>query len=118
MSESTIGYRIKQLREKRKWSQIEFAKKMGINNSVLSRIESGKRPIEDSLISKAADIFNVSSDYLLGRESDSNNRLFVENLFEDQNLGLWFKDIKDASPEKQEELKQFWEFIKQKENKR
>ncbi|PFK30743.1 hypothetical protein COJ18_27040 [Bacillus cereus] len=114
MSEFKIGYRIKKLREERKWSQLEFAEKMGINNSVLSRIESGKRPIEDSLINKAADIFNVSTDYLLGRTNDL-NKLDKKDIFGDSDLGLWFKDIRDASPEKREELKQFWEFIKLKE---
>ncbi|PEV43616.1 hypothetical protein COK37_23480 [Bacillus thuringiensis] len=116
MSEFKIGYRIKKLREERKWSQLEFAEKMGINNSVLSRIESGKRPIEDSLINKAADIFNVSTDYLLGRTNDL-NKLDKKDIFGDSDLGLWFKDIRDASPEKREELKQFWEFIKLKEKK-
>ncbi|PGZ07244.1 hypothetical protein COE47_33605, partial [Bacillus thuringiensis] len=112
MSESTIGYRIKKLREENKWSQLEFAERMGINNSVLSRIESGKRPIEDSLINKAADIFDVSTDYLLGRTNVFVNKLNTENPLEDPELGLWFKDIQDASPEKREELIQFWEFIK------
>ncbi|PGF06464.1 hypothetical protein COM59_24085 [Bacillus pseudomycoides] len=118
MSESTIGYRIKKLREENKWSQLEFAERMGINNSVLSRIESGKRPIEDSLINKAADIFDVSTDYLLGRTNIFVSKLNTENPLEDPELGLWFKDIQDASPEKREELKQFWEFIKLKENNR
>src|SRR5690606_11521715 len=40
---------------------------LGIHNSVLSRIEAGKRPIEDELLAKISDIFDVSVDYLLGR---------------------------------------------------
>lgn len=48
-------------------SQINFAARVGISNSVLSRIESGKRPMEDSEIIKFADFFGVSADYILGR---------------------------------------------------
>lgn len=61
------GSRIKGLREKMNLSQISFAERVGISNSVLSRIESGKRPMEDSEITKFADFFDVSADYILGR---------------------------------------------------
>ena len=66
----TLGENIKKLREERKWSQIYLAQKMHINNSVLSRIEAGKREVEVYLLNKFADIFEVSTDYLLGRTSD------------------------------------------------
>jgi transcriptional regulator with XRE-family HTH domain len=64
-----IGDRIKSLREQRGWTQLELADKVGINNSVLSRIEGNKRPVEDDLVNKFADIFEVTADYLLGRTS-------------------------------------------------
>ena len=37
---------------------------------MISRIESGKRPVEDHELKLFADIFNVSSDWLLGRTND------------------------------------------------
>ncbi|OMC76490.1 hypothetical protein BK125_18575 [Paenibacillus odorifer] len=64
---STSGVRIKKLREARGISQIELAERIGINNSVLSRIESGKRPVEDTEINAFADFFDVTGDYILGR---------------------------------------------------
>ncbi|WP_349407948.1 helix-turn-helix transcriptional regulator [Pseudalkalibacillus sp. SCS-8] len=63
---SVIGHRIKKLREQRNWSQLTLSKKIGINNSVLSRIEAGKRNVEDDLITKFVELFEVTSDYLLG----------------------------------------------------
>lgn len=63
----SVGDRIKSLREKKQWSQLFLSEKLGIHNSVLSRIEAGKRPIEDELLAKISDIFDVSVDYLLGR---------------------------------------------------
>lgn len=63
-----IGQRIKLLREKRNWSQIQLAEKLGIHNTVLSRIESGeKKSVDHHLISKAADVFEVTTDFLLGK---------------------------------------------------
>ncbi|MEK4732836.1 helix-turn-helix domain-containing protein [Paenibacillus sp. FSL L8-0641] len=64
---SVSGDRIKLLREERGLSQLELAERIGINNSVLSRIESGKRAIEDKELNVFADFFEVSGDYLLGR---------------------------------------------------
>ncbi|MEI7026171.1 helix-turn-helix domain-containing protein [Paenibacillus sp. y28] len=70
----TVGTRIRQEREKREWSQLELAAKIGINNSVLSRIEANKRPVEDVLLVKFADLFEVSTDYLTGRIENVKHR--------------------------------------------
>lgn len=62
-----IGERIRELREAKGWTQLELAQRLGINNSVLSRIEANKRPVEDVLMASLADLFQVDADYLLGR---------------------------------------------------
>jgi transcriptional regulator with XRE-family HTH domain len=51
-------------------TQLELSNKLNINNSVLSRIEAGKRAVEDNELIKFADFFNVDSDYLLGRKDN------------------------------------------------
>jgi len=63
----TTGLRIKRLRERKGWTQLELAATLNINNSVLSRIESGTRPVDDELLVRLADLFGTSTDYLLGR---------------------------------------------------
>lgn len=63
----SAGERIRYLRNKREWSLRELEKRTGINYSVLSRIESGKRAITDEEIKIFSDIFDVSSDFILGR---------------------------------------------------
>lgn len=63
----TVGQKIKKLREENKISQLELSKAVGINNSVMSRIELDERPIRDDELVKIADFFDVSADYLLGR---------------------------------------------------
>lgn len=68
---SVVGKRIKWLREHKKWSQLELAEKLGIHNTVLSRIESGeKKGVDYHVISQVADLFEVSTDFLHGRTDD------------------------------------------------
>ena len=59
--------RISELREYRGLNQKEFADNIGINRSVVNRIEMGTRPIRDDELKLIADYFGVSADYLLGR---------------------------------------------------
>ena len=63
----TTGQRIKRLRERKGWTQLELAAALNINNSVLSRIESGQRPVDDELLVRIADLFGTTTDYLVGR---------------------------------------------------
>ena len=70
-----IGQRIKDLREERGLKQIELAGKMKVSTSALSDWESGKRkPDHDSLII-LADFFDVTTDYILGREDEFGDRV-------------------------------------------
>lgn len=85
----TVGSRIKRERERHKLSQIDLSKKVGINNSVLSRIEADKRPVESDLLEKFAEIFDVSTDYLLGK---TNNPIPYEKL---RGIDLIFKNPDD-----------------------
>lgn len=67
----STGSRIRSLRDKRGWKQVDLAEKAKMNNSVLSRIESGKRPVESEELKRFAEIFNVSTDYLAGFNNTS-----------------------------------------------
>lgn len=65
-----FGERLRTLREKRGWTQQDLADRLNISRNTVAGYESkGKIPREDTLIS-IADIFGVSTDYLLGRIDD------------------------------------------------
>ena len=66
----TIGEKIIKLRDEQGLTQALLAEKIGINRSVLNRIELGTRPIRDNEIVIFAHFFNVSTDYLLGHEDE------------------------------------------------
>lgn len=115
----TVGRRIKRLREENEWTQIELAKRASINNSVMSRIEAGIRPVEDDLIVRFAKIFNTSTDYLLGRTEnrkvsdpalDSELNQIMRDLGPD--VTLQFYDLKGMSDDEKENLIIFLQGLK------
>ena len=65
----TTGERITRLRESRDVLQKELARAIDVDPVVLNRIEKGKRSARGEEIKAIADYFNVSTDYLLGRET-------------------------------------------------
>lgn len=65
-----IGERIRNIREDEDILQQELADAVGINVSVLSRIEKGTRQLRDDELIKIADKLNVTTDYLLGRTDE------------------------------------------------
>lgn len=55
-----IGRRIKILREKMQFTQVEFAKMLGLKSSgIISQVENGERGLKGSNMAKAAEIFGV-----------------------------------------------------------
>ena len=65
----SVSNRIVELRERRGLTQKELAESLKMNRSVLNRIENGTRPVRDDELKIFADYFNVSADYLLGRDT-------------------------------------------------
>ena len=68
-----FGERIKQLRIERKWTQEYVCEKLNISSGALSRYETSMyEPKSLDLVKDFANLFNVSTDYLLGK-SDIRN---------------------------------------------
>jgi transcriptional regulator with XRE-family HTH domain len=64
---------LKQLRKSRNLSQEDVAKVLNTTVSTISRYETGEREPNLESLCILADFFNVSLDYLLGREQKANN---------------------------------------------
>lgn len=62
--------RSKYLRKEKELSQVELAKALNISKACISMIEIGKNEPTAATLEKYADFFEVSTDYLLGREDD------------------------------------------------
>ena len=58
--------RLLQLREKRHLSQQELGKILGVSQQQLSKYESGQSLMHSDFIIQCAELFSVTTDYLLG----------------------------------------------------
>lgn len=67
----SVSDNIIKLRERLGLNQSDLARMLLINRSVLNRIERGTRPVRDDELKIFADFFNVSTDYLLDKETPS-----------------------------------------------
>ena len=62
--------RLEDLRSDHDLSQIDIAKYLNMNRNVYWRYEKGLREIPVWAVIKLADLYEVSTDYLLGRTDD------------------------------------------------
>lgn len=63
-----IGYRLKMLRRQYHLSQIELGRLLGVSKVSVSNYEKGLRTPSMKTLLMILNVFNVSADYVLGRE--------------------------------------------------
>ena len=59
--------RLKELRKKKRITQLKLAMDLGLNQNTISRYETGEHEADYATLIKIADYFGVSVDYLLER---------------------------------------------------
>ena len=97
--------RLKELRTQRGYSQSELAKKLHVSKSTVSMLEVGSRQPSLELMEIIADFFNVSMDYLNGKEDVSKyffnpeTAEMAKELYEREELRVLFDASRNASPE-------------------
>lgn len=67
--------RIRDLREDRDLRQSDVAEATGIDQRTLSNYETGKTSPDSFALIKLADFFDVSADYLIGRDFDRDEKI-------------------------------------------
>lgn len=75
-----IGERLKELRKSKGWTQVQVAAKMGLTDSVISFYERQERAPSPEVLIKFAELYGVSTDYLLGVEKVDDQHLDVTGL--------------------------------------
>lgn len=98
-----LGSNLKRLRNRYNYTQQQVADKIGVTRPAYTAYEKGTRNPDSSMLSKLADVFDVSIDELLGREPKQHDPSdeFDAFMFED-------KEAFDALPDdvKQELIKE------------
>lgn len=70
---SLLGQRLREARERKRFTQIQVQKHTGINNKTLSRYESGGTEPDIETLKLLADLYEVSIDWLTGYSNDPNS---------------------------------------------
>ncbi|MEL7659569.1 helix-turn-helix transcriptional regulator [Acetobacterium wieringae] len=116
--DNTIGSKIRFLRNRDGYTQKELAEKLNIAKSTMSQYESNNRIPSDDLKIEIANLFNVSTDYLLGRTDglvpvrDINQDLYDEHdytaelksLIDDEEFRTEFLDFEDWTDEEKRNI--------------
>lgn len=71
-----LGERLKQLRDEYGYDQKEMGKKLNITSSAYGYYEQGRNEPPLETLVKIAEIFNVTTDYLLGLSNKRENPIF------------------------------------------
>lgn len=113
------GDRIAYMREKRGLTQEDLSNKLGISRASLSHYETNRRQPDYETLRNIANLFDISTDYLLGRtddphiEMDQDIREFVDSLeLADEKILEKFALTVDGRTLTLEEAKRFIAFIR------
>ena len=99
-----LGERLRNLRKERGITQKELAEKLSMDTSIVCKYESGAAVPSYEALEKIADFFEVSTDYLFGREAnhlidteDENTEKFLEMMRTRPEFKILFDISKDAT---------------------
>lgn len=81
-----LGERLKILREKFGYSQRTIAKRLKISPSVISGYESGEKSPSLEILIAISDIYNCSTDYLLGKKMENKSVLLDTRGLSDEEI--------------------------------
>ena len=91
-----LGDKIKELRIEKQITQEELAKIVGITTASIGMYETNGRKPSYDVLNKIADYFGVSTDYLLGRNTESSDQSFLRVMQDAKNKGYDADDIRLA----------------------
>lgn len=107
---ATFQQRLKSLRTGSNMNQEELGEKIGVGKMTISQYETGKRRPDIETLEALADIFNVSTDYLLGKTDVTIQILDEEDLkiLRDQPLRRLIEYYKRLTPEGADKLLEYY----------
>jgi len=112
----TFSETLKKLRNEKNISQKKLAEALFISQQAIAKWETDKASPNPEMITKIADYFNVSADYLLGKE-DSLPAEKSSATEADLKVALFGGDS-EVTDEMWDEVKRFAEFVKQNKGKK
>lgn len=110
MGSTILAQRLKNLRDEKGYLQKFVADKIGVRSNTLSGYENGTRSPDPDMIKTLAELYGVTTDYLLGRTDNPNppDSQFPDE--EDEQLKEFMKDLTvwyHNEPEAEKDLEVF-----------
>ncbi len=112
-----LNARIKKERQRHGWTQVEFANKLGLSKQTINNWENERRTPDPNTVVAIAELFGVSTDYLLGKETTPLTQEHLTNTYNTisrefgEDVSIMFKDIRNWDEEKIKKLKTFYDLI-------
>lgn len=79
--------RLKSLRKKSGYTQVSLAETLGVSKGTVAMWETGKRTPDFETLIRLSDLFDVRTDYILGKSNDSSSAKLSDDDIEQ--LGRW-----------------------------
>jgi len=110
MKDNILPKRLRELREEKGYLQKFVADKIGVRSNTLSGYENGTRSPDPEMIKKLADLYGVTTDYLLGHEVKDIDSMSDEEIDEEikeimKEVDVWYKNEPEDKREKLEMLR-------------
>lgn len=104
-----LAEKVKVKREERDMTQAQLAKKSGLTQATISRIESGEvQQLKSEAIKALAGALGVTADFLVG---DMPRMTFDDSLRADSTVQAIFRGYEKLSEDKRKQIMQFVEFL-------
>ncbi|TFZ24435.1 helix-turn-helix domain-containing protein [Lactiplantibacillus plantarum] len=125
MADKNLASRIINLRESKNMKQSDLARRLSLDKSSMSKIENGTRKVSSDEILKIANVFEVSTDYLLGNNEKNHkspdwateaDRIDLDKLLQ-SNTPMGYGEM-SMSPEDREKVRNviegiYWDRLKE-----
>lgn len=115
---SILNVRIKKERQRHGWTQVEFANKLGLSKQTINNWENERRTPDPNTVVAIAELFGVTTDYLLGKDSTPSHQAPLTNTVDQikdelgEDVSVMFEDINQWDKEKVQKLKNLYELVK------
>lgn len=110
--------RLKEIRNECQCSQLKLSEQLGVSRSTVAMWENGSSQPDNDMLIRIADIFGVSTDYLLGKtETKKAPAQSVDAITFDDFAYAMHNEAKDLSPENKQKLLELAQFFKEQQQK-
>lgn len=108
-----FGKRIKQLRIEHQWTQEYVCEKLNISPGALSRYETSMyEPKSLELVKDFAELYNVSTDYLLGKTDIKNPGQQIDDVLNEAMIGMSKEEYEALNETQKKQIRDFAIFVK------